>query len=153
MALTAEVKLKLAITLLLALFASPAFAADNFCDTGKPHPIDVWFEEAMDKTAGITLNIRNVQAEAHRRWDKELNRVYSELLARLKRSDRNRLRKAQSAWIRFRDAEVAWLWSEAMHGQGGTLAPVIVSDVGRELLKQRVCQLQRYAKTAYGPNH
>ena len=40
-----------------------------------------------------------------------------------------------------------------MHGQGGTLAPVIVSDVGRELLKQRVCQLQRYAKTAYGPNH
>lgn len=144
--------MKLAITLLLALYSAPAFAAENFCDTGKPHTIDVWFEQAMDKTEGITVDIRNVQAEAYRRWDKELNRVYSELLTTLKAPDKNRLKQAQRAWIKFQDAEVRWLWSEAMYGQGGTIAPVIVSDIGRDLLKQRVCELQRYKKMAYGPN-
>ena len=148
-----EVDLKLAIALLLAVFASPAFAAENFCDTGKPHPIDVWFDQAMDKTEGITVNIRIVQGEASSRWDQELNRVYSELLAKLKGTDKNRLKEAQRAWIKFRDAEAEWLWSEAMYGQGGTLAPVIVSDVGRDFLKQRVCQLQRYKKMAYEPNY
>jgi uncharacterized protein YecT (DUF1311 family) len=147
-----EVNLKLAIALLFAVFASPVFAAENFCDTGKPHPIDVWFEQAMDKTQGITINIRNVQGEAYSRWDEELNRVYTELLTKLKGPDKNRLKEAQRAWIKFQDAEVAWLWSKAMYGQGGTLAPVIVSDVGRDFLKQRVCQLERYKKMAYGPN-
>ncbi|HEU4510019.1 MAG TPA: lysozyme inhibitor LprI family protein [Pyrinomonadaceae bacterium] len=144
--------MKLAIALLLAVFASPAFAADNFCDTGKPHPIDVWFEQAMDQAGGITTNIRTVQAEAYSRWDKELNRVYSELLTKLKASDRSRLRQAQSAWVRFRDAEIKWLWSRAMYGEGGTLAPVVISDIGRGLLKERVCQLQRYKNMAYGRN-
>ena len=144
--------MKLIITLLLALFASPAIAAENFCDTGKPHPIDVWFEQAMDKTDGITVNIRNVQVEAYTRWNKELNRVYSELLTKLKAPDKNRLKVAQRAWNNFRKAEVEWLWSKAMYGQQGTLAPVIVSDAGRDLLKQRVCQLQRYDKMAYAPN-
>ena len=106
----------------------------------------------MDQTEGITINIRNVQVEAYRRWDKELNRVYSELLIKLKRPDKNRLKEAQRAWINFRKAEVEWLWSKAMYGQGGTLAPVIVSDVGRDFVKQRVCQLQRYEKMAYRPN-
>ncbi len=144
--------MKFAIALLLAVFASPVFAADNFCDTGKPHAIDVWFEQAMDKTDGVTTNIRSVQSEAYSRWDKEMNRVFSELLTRLKAPDKSRLIKAQRAWIRFRDAEVEWLWSKSMHGQGGTLAPVIVSDAGRDLLKQRVCELQRYQKMVYQPN-
>jgi uncharacterized protein YecT (DUF1311 family) len=150
--LTVEVNMKLAMVLLLAAFASPAFAAENFCDTGKPHPIDVWFEQAMDKTEGITVNIRMIQGEAYSRWDKELNRVYSELLTRLKGPDKNRLIGAQRAWIKFRDAEVEWLWSEAMYGHGGTSAPIVVSDLGRDFLRQRVCQLQRYKKMAYEPN-
>src|SRR5262249_55786293 len=132
--------------------ACPASAAENFCDTGKPHPIDVWFERAIDKADRITVNIRIVQVEAYSRWDKELNRVYSELLTKLKEPDKKRLKEAQRAWIKFRDAEVEWLWSQAMYGQGGTLAPVIVSDVGRDFLKERVCQLQRYNKMAYAPN-
>ena len=33
----------------------------------------------MDKTEGVTSKIRDVQAEAHSRWDNELNRVYGEL--------------------------------------------------------------------------
>ena len=112
--------MKLAITLFLVLFAYPTFAAENFCDTGNPHPIDVWFEQAMDKTDRITVNIRNVQAEAYRRWDKELNRVYRDLLTKLKDPDKNRLKEPQRAWIKFQEAEVKWLWSEAMYGQGGT---------------------------------
>jgi len=34
----------------------------------------------LDKTEGVTASIRAVQGEACSRWDKELNRVYAELL-------------------------------------------------------------------------
>ena len=144
--------MRTAIALFVVVFSSPIFAAENFCDTGKPHPIDAWLEKAMGKTDGVTANIRGVQSEAYARWDKELNRIYSELLAALNEPDKNRLKEAQRAWIKFREAEVEWLWSEAIFGQGGTIAPVIVSDIGRGFVKQRVCELIRYKKMAYEPN-
>lgn len=135
------------------LLLSPfAVAAENFCDTGKPHPIDIWFETEMAKTEGVTVNIRNAQGEAYSRWDKELNRAYGELLSALKEPERKRVKEAQRAWIKYRDAETEWLWSDAMYGQGGTLAPVVVSDIARGYVKQRVCELIRYKKMAYAPN-
>ena len=138
-------------TVLFALFlcCQPLFAADNFCDSGKPHPIDVWFENAMSKTGGVTVDIRNVQGEAYSRWDKELNRLYTELLNKLANEDKKKLREAQRAWVKFRDAEFELLWAEALYGGvGGTLAPVAVADAGRAIVRDRVCTLLKYQKMA-----
>lgn len=139
--------MKIATCLFLLLYCQPVLAAENFCDTGKPHPIDLWFEKEMDKTEGVTANIRNVQGEAYSRWDKELNRVYGELLNKLNDEDKKKLREAQRAWLKFRDAEFDLLWAEALYGGvGDTLAPVAVSDAARMIVRQRVCMLLQYQK-------
>ena len=132
---------------LLLLCCQSVLAQENFCETGKPHAIDLWFEKAMDKTEGVTVNIRNVQGEAYSRWDKELNRVYGELLNKFNDEDKKKLKEAQRAWVKFRDAESDLLWAEALYGgAGGTLAPVAVSDAARMIVRQRVCTLVQYQK-------
>lgn len=100
----------------------------------------------MDKTEGVTVNIRSVQSEAYSRWDKELNRVYGELMNKFNTQDKLKLKEAQRAWVKFRDAESDLLWAEALFGSGGTSAPVAVSDRAREMVRQRVCTLLRYQK-------
>ena len=145
-------KLLPSILTLLILSAVPSqsvLAQENFCETGKPHAIDLWFDKAMDKTGGVTANIRDVQGEAYSRWDKELNRVYGELLKKFNDEDKKRLREAQRAWLKFLDAESDLLWAEALYGgTGGTLAPVAVSDAARMIVRQRVCTLLQYQKLA-----
>ena len=137
--------MKRSLLLFLLAFCPSLEAAENFCDGKTPHPIDVWFDKAMEKTEGVTVNIRNVQGEAYSRWDKELNRVYNELMDRLNDNDKNRLREAQRAWVKFRDTEFELLWADGLYGHiGGTLAPIVVSDVGRGIVRARVCTLMKY---------
>jgi uncharacterized protein YecT (DUF1311 family) len=132
---------------LLLLCCQAVVAQENFCDTGKPHAIDLWFEKEMAKTEGVTVNIRNIQGEAYNRWDKELNRIYGELQNKFNVEDKKKLREAQRAWVKFRDAEFDLLWAEALYGgAGGTLAPVAVSDAARVIVRQRVCTLLQYQK-------
>jgi len=139
--------MKTTLCLLVLLCCQSVLAAENFCDTGKPHAIDLWFEKAMDKTGGVTANMRDVQGEAYSRWDKELNRVYGELLNKFNEEDKKKLREAQRAWVKFREAEFDLLWAEALYGGvGGTMAPVAVSDAGRMIVRQRVCTLVQYQK-------
>jgi uncharacterized protein YecT (DUF1311 family) len=39
-------------------------------------------------------------------WDKELNRVYGELLQQLPKEDKSALKDSQQEWIRFRDRKL-----------------------------------------------
>lgn len=141
-----------ALFALMLLFYCPVFAAENFCGTGKPHPIDIWVENAMERTEGVTVNIREVQSEAYKRWDKELNQVYGNLMRKIKADDQNRLKDAQRAWVQFRDSEFKLLWADALYGGlGGTMAPVAVSDAGRGIVRDRVCTLLKYEKLSEHP--
>ena len=133
---------------LLLLCCQSALAQENFCDTGKPHAIDVWFEKEMDKTEGVTVNIRAVQSEAYSRWDKELNRVYGELMNKFNAADKMKLREAQRAWLKFYEAETELLWAKALFGDEGTSGPISVSERAREIVRQRVCTLLRYKQLA-----
>lgn len=134
--------------LAIALAASipGAFATENFCDTGKPHPIDVQLRRDLDQTDGITVEIREAQGKAFQAWDKELNREYRELMAVLDEKDRNTLREAQKAWLAFRAAEEKLWWSKI--SADGTMQPIVVSDIGTQFLKERVCRLSRYKANA-----
>jgi len=125
----------------------PSISSENFCETGKPHPIDIWFETAMDKIEGVTVNIRNVQGEAYSRWGNEMNRIFNELIKKFNKEEKKALNNAQQAWILFSNAEAELWWSDAVYGGiGGTLAPIIVSGEGLELLRQRACTLLKYNK-------
>lgn len=132
-------------------WAGSSRAAENFCDTGKPHPIEIRLENEIRESGGVTATMRDAQSKAYEQWDTELNRVYADLLASLHEEDRELLRDSERAWIGYRDAQIKWLWSKAMYGEEGTLGPVIVSEAGRALVADRVCQLDRYRKQVYGP--
>lgn len=131
----------------LIVFAPCTYAADLFCDTGRIHPVDALFELEMDQSGGVTVDMRNAQGKAHEGWDRELNRVYRELMDLLSPEEKVLLRDAQRSWLSFRDTEAKLWWSESISG-GGTLQPVNVSGYGIELLKERVCQLTQYKNAA-----
>ncbi len=135
------------LAIALAAFAPCVFAVEPFCDTGRPHPIDLQFESEMAQSGGVTVDMRNAQGKAHEAWDNELNREYRELMATLSGDEKDSLREAQRAWLSFRDAEQKVWWLESISGDG-TLQPVIVSDFGSDLLRARVCQLARYKRAA-----
>jgi uncharacterized protein YecT (DUF1311 family) len=131
----------------LIVFAPCTYATDLFCDTGRTHPVDTLFEREIDQSGGVTVNMLNAQRKAHEGWDRELNRVYRELMDLLSPEEKVLLRDAQRSWLSFRDMESKFWWSESISG-GGTLQLVIVSGDGIELLKERVCQLTQYKNAA-----
>ena len=134
-------KILLAIGLLVLVpYAS---AAEPFCKTNKVHPIDAQLEREMNASGGVTEHMRNAQTRAYEQWDRELNIVYKELMGHLPGEEVDSLRKAQKAWLVFRDAETDFFWSESISG-GGTLQSIIVSDYKLELVKTRVCQLMNF---------
>lgn len=129
---------------LLAGIAPVVSATEPFCG-GAPHAIDVDYAAEVDRSGGVTFDMREAQGRANERWDAELNRVYRDLLAALPAADQDRLRTAQRAWLAFRDAELAFAESETIAG-GGTMAPLVVNDIAMGLLRDRTCALSRHRK-------
>jgi uncharacterized protein YecT (DUF1311 family) len=74
-------------------------------------------------------------------WDKELNRVWRELMAELPAAAKEPLRVAQRKWIAFRDAELEALAS-AYGAMPGTMFLVMQADAASTLTRDRVRQLE-----------
>lgn len=132
-----------AATLSLSL-SLPTQATEAYCNTDKPHAIDSAMAKRLD-TATTTVDMRNAQGEAYTAWDKELNRVYGALMRSLANDQESaaKLKKAQKAWLAYRDGEIEWLWSNAMYADAGTSGPLNVSGAGIEMVRQRTCELER----------
>ena len=113
------------------------WAESSFCGRDESHPIDVWFDVAIQE-AETTMAMRHVQADAHKRWDDQLNRLYKDIRAKLSEADRKRFTLSQRRWLAFRELELQFL-SSAVYNEG-SIAPVIISDVARQMLRTRVCQ-------------
>lgn len=111
----------------------------DFCGRAKPHPIDVAFGKAIEASGGVTYDIREAQGTAYAAWDRELNAVYGRLIKRLPKQQAAALRSAQRAWLAWSKAQDAAEWSR--FAEGGTSGPIAVSDIGRERLRARVCEL------------
>jgi uncharacterized protein YecT (DUF1311 family) len=131
------------ILLILGIAAAMPGAAGAVCDYTENHAIARTFAAAIERSGGVTVELRDAQSAAFHAWQVELDRLYRELMARLKREeDRVALRKAQRAWLAFDDAQTRWDWSAAMHGEEGTAGPLNVAGASLVRLQQRVCDLQ-----------
>ncbi|MCQ4163583.1 lysozyme inhibitor LprI family protein [Tahibacter harae] len=131
-----------ATTLLLALLCTPAPAQEPFCGRATPHPIDRELAEASARSGGVTVDLRDAQSAAYAAWDKELNRVYAELLRAAAPADRELLRKAQRAWLAFDQAQADWDASGSRHGNEGTSAALNIADAALQRRRARVCDLE-----------
>lgn len=127
----------------LLIASASSLAADAFCDSGVPHPIDLQLKHDLERSGGVTSDMRDAFGKAYGAWDAELNRLYRALMEALSADERQALRHAQRAWLAFRDAEAAF-WNTEYVAGGGTLALVVADGKHVDFVRDRVCQLQRY---------
>lgn len=90
-----------------------------------------------------TLN--QMAADEADQADKELNAVYGRVLTTLDGEGQTLLRKSQSAWLAFRDAEADFAADEM---RGGSAAPLLYYGRLARLTKERTAALRGHLETA-----
>ena len=79
------------------------------------------YHECLENSDGITVEIKNCLGEEWEKQDNRLNAAYKALMAGESESQREALRKAQRAWLKFRDTYSDYLYDP----NGGTIAGII----------------------------
>jgi uncharacterized protein YecT (DUF1311 family) len=96
---------------------------------------------AAGLSAQSTSEMKRAKQAEFDRVDKELNGVYDKVLANQNELGKAKLKAAQAAWIRFRDAEAEF----AAHSEAqGTAAALVYVQSQIEQTKLRLEQLKSY---------
>jgi uncharacterized protein YecT (DUF1311 family) len=93
-----------------------------------------------------TAAMRNCEASRYAIALQELNSAYQGLIDRLDRGQKEKLRIAQRAWLRYRDANADF---QASLIQGGTLAPLVKVGSLTEITKARTQELKKALPLAH----
>ena len=72
-------------------------------------PDDTLDECLSDKKNMTTAGMTNCTNSAAVSWDKELNRVYKELMNKLTGKGKNSLKQSQRQWLKYRDSEIQFI--------------------------------------------
>lgn len=99
-------------------------------------------EECIEKdssTAGMT----NCTYKAYEQWDDELNKVYKQLRDVLNPEAKNKLKEAQTKWIKYRDSEFELINSIYSSLEGTVYIPMRVSD-RVDIVKKRAMEFGSY---------
>jgi len=132
---------KIVITILmfaLSLAAGPLYAIDN--PGASKHPIDEAYDQAVEKDSS-TMGMVKASSDAEKQWDDELNKYYKLLTGKLDKKAQQSIKKAQLAWIKFRDAEFE-LIAEVYSKMDGTMYRVIAAGLRAEVVKKRALDLK-----------
>ena len=124
-------------TILSPSLIIPAFAAES---ENEKHEIDIFVDKAMDKDPSTAGMIKSMD-EGEKLWDAELNKYYKLLSEKLDKESKTALKKAQLAWINFRDAEFAMI-ADIYSKQEGTMYLVIAVSLRMEVVKRRALDLK-----------
>ena len=89
--------------------------------------------------AGNQHELNRCAARARDRADAELNKLYQQLMKDAGVTERAKLRAAQLAWIKFRDAHCDY---ESVGNTGGSIYPMVVSFCLARVTTARVKQFQ-----------
>lgn len=96
------------------------------------------FSSAVIAQSQSEMNLQ--AAREAERADKELNKVYKQLLGTLDDEGAKLLKASQRAWITFRDAEATFAADEA---RGGSMSPMLYSGTLGRLTEQRTEMLRQ----------
>lgn len=91
------------------------------------------------------LEMNACAANEYQREDAKLNEYYKELAGKLGPSEKERLKAAQRAWIKFRDLQCEL---EASRYEGGSIRPLVRSSCLAQVTKQRNEDLRRMIEDA-----
>ncbi len=98
---------------------------------------------AQCEHAQTTAAMRECELSRYKQADAAMTAAYRALLSKLDRTGQAKLRSAQVAWLKFRDAEADF---QADSARGGSLAPLIRTSVLADLTESRQLQLLKGAK-------
>ena len=98
-------------------------------------------EPSVDcKNAQTTADMRACENARYEKAEQELNMVYENLMQKLDSGQQEKLRVAQRAWLKFRDANADFMADAA---RGGTLEPLIRTSVLADMTAARAAELRK----------
>lgn len=106
----------------------------------------------MDADCGnakTTAAMRSCENGRYQKADKNLNAIYTELASRLDSTGRQKLVAAQTAWIRFRDANTDF---QADIARGGTISPLVKITALADMTETRIAELKQILVPLRGAN-
>lgn len=115
--------------------ASDASASPAASSTASSQMYGPDYEHCSAKT---TMGIAECVAERAKVWDGRLNTAYQALTQRSDPAQRAPLKKAQRAWISYRDANCKFYSA----GQG-TISRIEGAECLRAMTQQRTCEMER----------
>jgi uncharacterized protein YecT (DUF1311 family) len=124
---------------LLALLSSLGLPAH----TSSASPGQNSTSSAQCEHAQTTAAMRECELSRYKQADAGMTAAYQALMGKLDQTGQAKLRNAQRAWLKFRDAEADF---QADSARGGTLAPLIRTSVLADLTESRRQQLLKEAK-------
>lgn len=122
----------LVATLLVGLSAGIALADDD--------QIDVDLDACLDNEMS-TQGMVECYGAAYEAWDAALNSAYGAVMSGLSKSEAGALREAQRAWIKFRDAESAFLGT-LLTPDRGSMMRLTINAMMTDIVKQRALALR-----------
>jgi uncharacterized protein YecT (DUF1311 family) len=94
------------------------------------------------ENAFTTAAMRTCEASRYATAQQELDAAYQNLMSHINREQKVELRKAQDAWIRFRDASADF---QASLLEGGTSAPLVRIGSLTDMTRARALELKKEA--------
>jgi uncharacterized protein YecT (DUF1311 family) len=109
--------------IITTLFILTAFSSLSFCQT----------QTEMNQQASVEF----------KKADKELNKIYGQLLSTLDASEKKAFVASEKAWITFRDLECKF---ECMGSEGGSMYPMLYSSCMTSMTEKRTTELKEIIK-------
>jgi len=122
----------MATILIVGWCAQGALAADTGLSKG--------FTVCMDNSGGVTVAMIDCIVQETTRQDQRLNKAYKSVMAQLSPERKDQLKKAQRAWIGFRDANCTFYADP----DGGSLARVSANDCVLQATATRAQELESF---------
>ncbi len=126
--------------LLLVLLLLPIAAGAQ--EETENHPIDKAMGKCIDKDSS-TAGMSDCIGQAFEAWDKELNKNYNRLMAKLKPKEKQALKAAQLEWIKYRDTEFN-LIDALYESKEGTMYISMHGEERLRIVKRRALALASY---------
>lgn len=101
-------------------------------------PLSATFQTCLDKSGGVTFEMRECISAEYERQDQQLNRNYQALMAELTPERKKQLQAAQRLWIQYRDANCQFY----LDPDGGSMATIAAADCSLQITADRARELE-----------
>ena len=137
------------IILFLSFFVTSAWAVDN--PDAPDYVADfesriLPYEEYIHKEASTTFDYSKGYRELYGVLDKELNSAYKQLMSRLPKESKNKLRLSQKQWMKFRDSEFIFISNNFNKANFGSSSTISRGNYRTSIVKSRIMELLWYLK-------